>query len=205
MAIDTQAAMLVALRDWLARPGDTSTLPDTALLQALSFCEADVNARLRTPDFEATADVVFTAQTANLPTDFAEVRRFYLSTAPGGAEYLSPAVFWAKFALQNAGMPLFYTIENGQFVLGPAPDASTTTGKLLYWKIMPALGTGTNPVLSKNQDLYLYGTLAHLAAYIQTDDRIPVWRGGYEAALKRAQGAGDRAAWGGSSLTMRPA
>lgn len=206
MAIVTEDDLLTSVRDWLARAGDTTTLPDNAIQLALSFCEADVNARLRVPAMEGSSALSITAQTVDLPADFSEVRRLYIDTAPGlELEYLSPAAFWAKFNMQPTGIPLFYTIELGQIVLGPDPGTSTYTGRLLYWKNLPALGSGTNAVLVAHQDLYLYGTLAHMAGYIGTDDRISLWRAAYEAALARAQQAGDRAGYGGSSLTIRAA
>jgi hypothetical protein len=69
-------------------------------------------------------------------------------------------------------------------LLLPAPEASVTI-EIIYYKKIPALSASvaTNWLLQRSQDLYLYGSLIQAEAFLQNDERIPLWAGAVERII----------------------
>lgn len=63
-----------------------------------------------------------------------------------------------------------------------------------YVKDLPSIitGAGTNALLQMHPQIYLYGSLKHSAPWLQHDERIALWDGLYEAALKIANKEAER-------------
>jgi hypothetical protein len=202
MSIANYADVLTSIRDWLARPTDTVTLPDARLGDLVQFAEAEIWDRLRTRDMLASTALTINAQSISAPADLIEVSRLYLDGTPiYPLTYAAPPQFWQTFSANIAGRPRAFTVEGGAMLFGPNPDASYT-GRLLYYARPAALSAATNAVFSARPNLWLYGALAHAAPLIGNDGRIATWRGMFEAGLKQAQDASDRAAYGGAPLTI---
>jgi hypothetical protein len=204
MAIATYAQVIASIRDWLARPADTTTLPDNLLADLVVAAETEIYDRLRVRDMEASAALTVSAQSVALPSDFMEIRRLYLDGTPlYELEYVTPPQFWLMGGANTASRPTRYTIEGNNILFGLAPDA-TYTGRLLYYARPAALSTATNAIFTARPTLFLYGALKHAAALVNDDDRIPMWASMFEAALKGAQAASDRSV-SGAPLRIRVA
>lgn len=205
MALATYANLIDGIRDWLARPTDTTTLPDTRLADLVVAAETEIYDRYRGRDIETSATVSTTAQSVALPSDFLELRRLYLDTTPiTWLTFRAPSQFWYEVARNTPGRPRVYTIESGNIIFGPIPDA-TYTGRMFYYQRPAAISASFVPTLFTNRPtLYLYGALAHAAALIGADERLPLWRAMFEGALENAQKASDRAENGASPLMIRP-
>ncbi len=204
MALATYADLIAGIRDWLARPGDTASLPDARLADLVVAAETAICDRYRGREMVGSATISTTAQTVPLPADFLEARRLYLDASPlAWLEYRAPPQFWREFAANVAGRPRCFTIEGTSIVFGPVPDA-VYTGRLSYFERFDPLATALNPLYLARPTLYLYGALAHAAPLIGADERLPLWQGLFEKALAEAQMASDRALYGGSPLAMRP-
>lgn len=205
MTLSTYADLISGIRDWLARPNDTTTLPDTRLGDLVTFVESDIYARLRVRAMEASTSLSINAQQISLPDSYIETREIHIVDGDTyrRCEYRTPSQFWVEFAANTAGRPRCYTIEGEYLQFGPSPDA-TYTGRHLYYKRLPALSVGSNALWTAYPDIWLYGCLAHSAPLVGDDDRLPLWSQLYSAAMDRAQQQSDRDRYSGSPLVVRP-
>lgn len=202
MALATHADLLAAIRDWLARPDDSATLPTERLADLVRIAEGDIYARLRVRQMETTVTLPVEGQSVALPADFLELRRLWITADPRLVlEYRAPPQFWREFASQVTGRPRGYTIEGDNLLLGPTPDASYVAA-IHYYRVLPPLATALNSLFTAYPELFLYGALVHAAKFIGEDARLPVWREAYADAMGRAQQASDRAV-SGAPLTIR--
>jgi hypothetical protein len=173
MAISTYAELQTAVSNWVDRSDLTSRIPEF-----ISIAESRVNRKLRCREQEAEADVTVTqgTRTAALPSDFSEVRRFYLNSNPIRLlEYMTPSDYWGRFTGTNTGNPSVFTIEGTNLLLGPSPSGSST-GKLQYYRKLPALSTSAHGVFTANPDLYLYGSLLAAEPFLKNDKRVGLWK-----------------------------
>lgn len=116
-----------------------------------------------------------------LPPDWLETYQLELPPMATGGSY-QPLTY---IGLQEAadyksrkmlGPSRYYTVIDGQFELIPAPGSSVTL-TCTYFARIPALSAiqGTNWLLTKAPDLYLYASLSQAAPYLNNDERIPTW------------------------------
>jgi hypothetical protein len=203
MALATYQNVVDAVRDWLARPNDTTLLTDTRIDDFIVMAEADIYDGLRVRDMETAADLTVSAQTAALPTGYLETRRLYLDGSPLlTVDYMAPSQFWSEFRVATPGRPRAYTIEGANLVFGPAPDA-TYTGKHLYYRRFPTLSSATNALFTARPNLWVYGALRHAALFVGADERKPVWDNAFVEEMGLAQRASDRGAYSGAPLVIR--
>lgn len=172
MAITTYAELQTALQNWTHRNDLTSIIPDF-----ITQAENDINRRLRIREMETEADITITGgtRTAALPSDFGELRRFYLSAAPiVQLEYMAPNDYWRRYTSTSTGQPIVFTIEGSNLVFGPSPDSSYT-GKLQYYRKLPAISSSAHGVFTANPFLYLYGAMSEAERYMKNDKRMVMW------------------------------
>lgn len=173
MAITTLATLRTAVQNWTHR----SSLSTDRIDEALTFAEARIARELRVRDMETDADVAIVAstRTAALPTNYRGLKRIYLDTDPiQPLGYVSPETYWSTYMSTKVGPPVAYTIEAGNFVFGPIPDTSYTAKALSIG--LAALTASVIPALfTNNPDLYLYGTLVHIAPFTGNSGRIAEW------------------------------
>lgn len=160
------------MANWTHRNDLTSIIPDF-----ITQAENDINRRLRIREMETEADVTITGgtRTASLPSDFGEVRRFYLNQTPIiQLEYLAPDDYWRRYVSNKTATPRVFTIEGSNIVFGPTP-ASNGTAKLQYYRKLPALSSSAHGVFTANPFLYLYGSMAEAERYMKNDKRTAMW------------------------------
>lgn len=174
MAIQTYSELQTAIQNWTKRADLWTYIPDF-----ITQAENDINRRLRVREMETEADVSMTGgtRTAALPSDFGEVRRFYLNSSPiVQLEYMAPDDYWRRYTSTNSGQPLAFTIEGSNFAFGPIPDSSYTA-KLQYYRKLPALSSSAHGVFTANPFLYLYGSMAEAERFMKNDKRVLLWEG----------------------------
>lgn len=180
MAINTLATFRTAIQNWTHR----SALATDRIDEALLFAEARIARELRVRDMETDASVAIVSgtRTAALPTNYRGLKRIYLDTDPiGPINYVTPETYWSTYMSTKTGKPKAYTIEVGNFVFGPIPDAAYTARALSIG--LAALTASVTPTLfTNNPDLYLYGTLVHVAPFTGNTSRIAEWEGLYTIA-----------------------
>lgn len=196
----TKADVKASVKDWLHE----ETLADLTLDRAIGLVESDLRRRLRVFQMEVTADVTIEEETFVVPSRFLAVVRLYV---PGKKAmiYQTPEQLVERQVGQAADRPLFYTIEGVEDALpklrfSPVPDVSY--GARLTYIADPALvsDSDSNGILNEWPDVYHYGTLVHLAAYVGNEERMPNWDRMYRAIVTDIQAADRHDKDGGSVL-----
>jgi hypothetical protein len=192
-----------AVADFLNRQDLSSVIPTF-----VTFCEADINRKLRHRKMLARATAVLDEQYTALPTDFLEAKNIQLNTdIPVSLKYvtLEHADLLRSGTYSSTGEPKYYTILGSSLETVPTPDTEYTI-ELAYYQAFTTLDeeeNTTNWLLTSHPDVYVYGTLVHSAPYLKDDERIPVWVGLYEKALSDLKTESDTAEFSGSSLVTR--
>lgn len=198
MALDTYADLQAAIASWLNRADLASQIPDfIALAEAKFDRELRVNAMVAREVTTASSDYV------ELPGDWLQTISAVITSPANTYSALRYIGAEEYNDLRNDGLtgtPRMYTIINNNMLLLPAPKTSVTI-EIIYYKKTPALSSSvtTNWLLQRSQDLYLYASLIQAEAYLQNDERIPLWAAAVERIIadmkmeserdKRPQGA----------------
>ena len=147
---------------------------------------------MRIPEMEASEDLALTAQTVNLPTGFMKMRRIYSdSTTNRPLEYMTPELAWSDANFTAPGAPVAYTIEGA--TLSVFPYAANYIAKINYIKAFDALvdDADTNWLLINAYDVYLYGCLMEMIAFIEDDVSVQKWSAAFGEAVSELNRAGN--------------
>ncbi len=184
MALDNYATLCLSVADWLNRDDLTVVIPDF-----VSLCEAELKRRVRRTSVLDTITV--DAETVTPPTDMAELRSIRLvSELPSldkPMRLMTPEMLAERKARAGgvAGRPDAVAFMAGELSFAPEPDQEYTA-EILYFQQLTALtGVETNTILTEAPDAYLYGSLLQAEPYLEHDDRIPVWREKFDAAIEQ--------------------
>ena len=204
MALTNYTELQASVVDFLNRSDLTTVIPDF-----ITLCEADMNRTLRTREMTVRTRAVLDGQYLKLPSDFLGLRNIELQTDP-----VTPLQFRN---LQNldlhrvnnkTGKPLYFSIMQNNLEFAPIPDSVTEyTLEIVYYQKIPSLATfTTNWVIDTHPDLYLMGSLAQSAPYLQADERIAVWAGRYSQIIEQIRTSDENAKFSGStpSITFTP-
>jgi hypothetical protein len=160
-----------AVADWLMRPDLESVIPTFIM-----FAEAEFNRRLRTREMLHREGLTFQDGKAELPPDYRDHKSVLIEDADAPLEYFPVD---SLHLLTQTGDPRYYTIIEERMVQAhPKPDG-TLSGEILYYADIRPLsdtpGRGTNWLLKKHPDAYLYTTLIQSAPYLKEDERLDTW------------------------------
>jgi hypothetical protein len=150
--------------------------------------------------------ISITAEYVNVPTDFLEVKHFYLtSTTPRQSlDLLDESAMTDKYTV--TGQPKFYSVDGTQFRFSPTPSG-TYTATLVYYAKPATLATTTQETNSLfpsvAADLYYYASLLEAEAHIQNDPRLAVWKQAYDTGVQALNSQNKKSRQGGP-LQTRP-
>lgn len=164
---------------------------------------ADINREMRLHVMESSTTLV-ESTTVSLPADFLEVVSLYRDTNPRTTlKPLPPQTLHRVF--QPSGIPSFYSIEDGQLRLSPAPNG-TENLILRYFAKLADLSADSdeNDVLTTYPAIYVYGVLAHHAALIRDTQAAVMWLANYEKAKKQARADDEKYRYGGAPVVPIP-
>lgn len=181
--MSTLAQLKASVDAWLAR--DDVGVTNVDFPQILQIAESEISRDFRFAVQEASANLVFTGQSVDLPDDFLEARNPFIDSTTRVINYMTPKVLRESIYFQS-GQPggQFYTIEgqnaapltagatNLQMTIaGPGTPTEPVTIGINYWARFPALvlDPDTNWILQNHYDIYLYATLRVACEYIQED------------------------------------
>ena len=187
MAIGTFAELKTAAANWLDRSDLTDRIPEF-----IALAEARFNRILRIRDMETVSTAISTVagtREYSLPTGFVQMKEFHLTTEPiTPLSYITPEMMSRMWAGSTTAKPQVFTIIADNVRLGPSPDAVYTTS-MLYYKTFTALSTDntTSDMLTKNPDVYLYGTLLEAEPFIMNDERVALWATAFKQAIDDIQ------------------
>lgn len=203
MAISNYTNLKTTIADFLNRDDLTSVIPTF-----IQLGEAQMNRDIRHWEMEARSSGQQSQgdQYMQLPADWLETIRLHLTSQGTDAVELASMASIADKRAQvddQAGRPRFYAHVRGEFELFPTPDEDTDF-ELLYYQKIPALSDSntSNWLLEYAPDIYLYGSLAHSAPYLQEDARIAVWAQMYAAAVSQLNSQSERVKNSGSGIRL---
>ena len=202
MAISTFAELKTAAANWLDRSDLTDRIPEF-----IALAEARFNRILRIRDMETVSTAISTVggtREYSLPTGFVQMKEFHLTTEPiTPLSYITPEMMSRLWAGSTTGKPQVFTIIADNVRLGPSPDAVYTTS-MLYYKTFTALSTDntTSDMLTKNPDVYLYGTLLEAEPFIMNDERVALWATAFKQAIDDIQNQDNKDRHSGSQLRV---
>jgi len=204
MALTTYTTLKSSIANWLNRSDLTSEIQD----DFIKLTEADLNSKLRVRAMITQADITVNAETAALPTDFLQIRNFYILSGATKTPlvYTTPASMDTTSGTSTTGKPTTYTILGDTFRFSPKPD-TTYTAKINYYKRFPALSSTvtTNYVLENHPAIYLYGSLFHAANFLGgiNPQQVQSWQLMYSTAMERLELNDREDEYNGSPLQVR--
>lgn len=170
----------------------------------IEMAERRLNRILVTPEREIDATATIAA-TLPLPSDFYQLVSIWLNVNPRvPLEQVTPQELRARYSSQATGQPAVFAISAGMFKFGPAPDGDYTLD-YTYIRDIPLLGVNTpsNWLLESHPDIYLYGALVQAEAFLNNDERVPLWRAALDEALAELTDAGNRKRYSAAPLRLR--
>lgn len=200
MGLATFAELTAAVADWINRDDLGSRLGSFVAL-----CESKINRTLRVGQMEreAVLSPISEQSIFNLPGDFLELRNVRMSGAGGR---VLGVMSLESVPVTRRAVPVGYAIVGNRLKLLPqGTDLGTATIDISYYGALPSLEiSGTNWLLSRHPDVYLYGTLLEAQGYILNADKLSLWRSLYEEALDAVADEDRHARWSGASLAPDP-
>lgn len=178
MSITNYSELKTALANWSKRTYLTAMMGDF-----IALAEADMQARLKTVDFETLSTVAVVDGAGTVPSGFLGARSVYWDgNLANPVKYLPPAQF---DALRNrSGLPQFFTIIRDQILTIPQ-----NTGNLIIThksRFVPLSDVApTNVLLTDFPDVYLHGSLAQLYTYVFDVNMATLHGGLFDNAVKR--------------------
>ncbi|BAQ89322.1 conserved protein of unknown function [uncultured Mediterranean phage uvMED] len=204
MALTNYTTLKASIANWLNRSDLTDEIADDFIV----LTEADFNSKLRVRKMVTQATVTVNAETASLPTDFLQVRDFYIlsGSTKYPLRYMTPSQMDQTKGTSTTGIPQAYTILGDTFRFMPKPDA-TYTGYVNYYKKFTALSDSntTNFILTNHPAIYLYGSLFHAANFLggYNPQQVQTWQQMYATALERLELNDREDQFSGSPLQIR--
>ena len=204
MALTNYTTLKASIANWLNRSDLTDEIADDFIV----LTEADFNSKLRVRKMVTQATVTVNAETASLPTDFLQVRDFYIlsGSTKYPLRYMTPSQMDQTKGTSTTGIPQAYTILGDTFRFMPKPDA-TYTGYVNYYKKFTALSDSntTNFILTNHPAIYLYGSLFHAANFLggYNPQQVQTWQEMYATALERLELNDREDQFSGSPLQIR--
>jgi hypothetical protein len=175
MAISTYAELVTACDNHLDRSDLGSRIPEFIVIG-----EARIGREVKARQMEQRVSTTPSGVYVNVPSDFVSMRGVRIQGGSlGWVDYITPDIFFARFASGNSATSINYTIFGDELIFPVAPSGDV---ELWYYKKLTALATSLNTLFTVNPDLYLYAALTASAPYLLNDQRIPVWEGLYNQA-----------------------
>ena len=204
MALTNYTDLKASLANWLNRSDLTSEIADDFIVLA----EADFNSKLRIRKMITQSTITIDSETESLPTDFLQVRDFYILN--GGTKiplrYVAPGQMDQMLGTSVSGKPSAYTILGDTFRFAKKPDASYS-GVINYYKKFSSLSSTntSNYILSDHPAIYLYGSLFHAANFLggYNPQQIQSWQQMYATAMERLEQNDREDQFSGSPLQVR--
>lgn len=195
MAIDTYAKLQSEILDTLNRTdlvADVSEYtPGTiegAVIRAISKAERRIVRRLKTREFETSTSfsTVAGTETISIPADYVMTKTLILTNSPNVVLIQKDLTTLINdYPSTAAGIPTAYALFGTSAYLRPVPDTARAAKLFYYASPAPLSASNTsNTLLTKYPDLLLYGALIEVTAHVEDDDRIQLWKGAFDEAIK---------------------
>lgn len=184
MALNNYTALVASVQRWLKRQDLSADVPDF-----IALAEAQLNRTMHCRDMEYWQQLTLNGEYMALTPEPLQIRSLKLNMNAddlydGGRITYRTIQQFDDLPVNCYGAPRHYTVVNGGILLWPTPILDTAgnafTANLKGRQPIPPLASaegGTNWLLAKHPDAYLYGALLQSAPYLKADDRVDVWAG----------------------------
>lgn len=200
MALSTFSDLSASIGRWLHRGDLASVIPDFITLAEARIYQGSKDAQmpteaLRLVSMEKTVTGNVASGAIVVPSDLIEIRKIAIQDGASsrGLSYATPD---EMVRLQRfPGIPVGYTFDGGQMLIGPVGDYDYT---MTYLARFPALSAtqASNWLLTNAPNVYLYGALVEAAPYLNNDPRMATWYRLFAAALNAVQATDDDMRYG---------
>lgn len=194
MTLSSYSDITTAVASWLNKSGDVSVTGNAA--DFVRLAESRIRDDLKTQAQE-NGNTAFSLSAeftllSTITTQFVKLQRIYLTASPNNPlAYYAPDQLITNYPSTAPGQPKAYTIINASIQVRPIPD-STYNAEVDYIKFFdPLATTATNALLTDSPDVYLFGALAEVAAFLGSDKWMGIWDSRYQSAVKRVQQSAD--------------
>lgn len=203
MALTSYAGLQASVAGWLHRSDLTAIIPDLIVLAEERIAR---DLRIRKQVTNTSLSTVGGVQYVTLPTDFLEIENIGLSgtSPPRQLHVVTPEIMDEVYPKgYNTGEPVVYALLGDTIQFGPTPDTVYAVSLDYYARLSPLATTDTNWLLTNYPSIYLFGTLAEAAPYLQNDERAPMWEAKYQRAVDSLNVSDDMALRSGSAMRVR--
>lgn len=207
MSLDSYANLKLELAAWTGRAdtGVTSGGIDTYIDLAESWFNR--NLRVRQMVTVNSSLTVSAGGAITHPTDWLAWKQIAVLTTPLAVLPITSEGGAVLSDNTNAqGFPRKVIVRGTASQVWPAPDG-TYTYQGIYYGAIPALSGSqtTNWLLTAYPDAYLFGALTMGFAYLQADERLPLWQSAFDRVIGEIVGASalDEVGTGVDSPTIR--
>lgn len=174
MPLNTYAQLQTSIANWLNREDLTAQIPDF-----ITLAEARFNRELRVNAMVQRDTTIATTAYVELPDDWLQHISVMITDPTNSYSALTYIPVEEYYDLRNDGMTgqtRYYTIIDDNIALLPEPSGNITL-EIVYYGKVPALSDSntSNWLLARSPDLYLHGALIQAEAYLQNDERVPLW------------------------------
>lgn len=182
MAITNNAELNTAIANWANRTDLTAQIPDFVRLaearMVSDFSENGLQFKLA-----ETETITTDANPKALDSGYRGTIMAYIDANPKIVlDYMTPDDFFSRYLSDQTGKPKAYTIRQQNMHFGPEADDSYS---VIHWFLkMPDIATDTtNEILTNYPNLYLFGALSELHAYLRDEKERLYWEGRYQQAV----------------------
>lgn len=202
MALSTYSDLKTSIASWLKRD-DTASYVDDLIVLAEARIARDL--RLRSQVTSTTLTASAGVQEIALPAGWLEFENLTITGNPDRVlNYVNIQHLDSKFPGNGyTGTPVVYSIEGGNLLLGPIPDAAYSLPTLYYKRLDPLPTTPTNWLLTNHPGIYLFGALAEAGVFVFDDQRAALFESKYQSEVQKLQTSDDAGQFSGSALTVK--
>jgi hypothetical protein len=177
-----------------------SIIPDL-----ISVAEDRIYRNLRVRAMEESLSDTIASGVIAVPSDYVDLKHAYISSTSPYQWLERKAAEWVyrndPYRSGRTGIPKYIAREGSNFIFSPYPsDTYTVSG--IYYKRLDSIATSTNDIFTTHPGLWLFGTLAESAPYIQNDQRMPMWEQKFIQLLTEVNAEEYRENSSGSRLAM---
>ncbi len=166
MALTTYTELKAAIADLASRTDLTSQIVD-----CVTLAEAEMQADCKLLEFEALSTVTITSGSGTLPTGFLGARSVYWDGSPDyPLTYVTPDRF-DSLRGNDSGDGHYYTITGSTIKTTPQGSGSVVMTAMVRFAPL-SVSVASNAILANFPNAYLYGSLKHLAIYMEDDAKL---------------------------------
>ncbi len=174
MSIALYSELQTAIANLINRDDLTSRIPEWVAAAETRIHYGSMEAPyqsdpLRIRAMEESVYTTISDGSVQLPTRFLQARRLYTAGDNGRKlNFLDPDEFWNRYTRTTSGVPVHFSLEGENLLIGPTPNGSYTA-ELLYYEAFAALSasTDTNWLLQNAPYAYVHGAAIEGFRYLR--------------------------------------